>query len=795
MSLSNAVESTSLSNYLGEAAITMLFGMGYYVVNKMSKSNEDKKKSETKEETTEILSTFHLKIKENTSKSAFELLSSMNELKLLPTIETYNLLIFNSYKNGFYSDAKKLRDQIFDNTFHLKPDCQTFNLILKGTHIELFSEFLSKNKDIKHYVDEETKEKLSEISKKFDLEYQKIKLDMKNRGFEMQAETENIYIDILVDQNRLEEALNHFEKVHKNIQFDLYTYTICLRIYKTLLNNYHYNTKTTNFSKNNSSKNEIYEKYNSKINYIRNLVDEKMKEYLSKHSLSHKEGISRSDYETFIATLLDTFIALRDNEQAKNAFSEYKPKDEGAYVSMIRIYTLEKNLKKALDVFTSLKNEKKLEGKTASISGYGAILNACAKLGNMKLAELILSEMFKNGIQPNSYVYSTVINGYKLAQRLDLAIEAYKLAEKDEENLSIAVVNTILNSCADEGKYDILNEIFDKSITDEKVIPDKITFSIMIKAYAKHRETLKLWDLYYYLLKNKIYDEITFNSLLDAFANQEHESNLYEIYSEMKKNQINISIVTYGVILKLYVNQANRERCEEIYREIILLKLMPTMIIFQLMIKLYSYLGFTEKVWEIYENMTKIFNMTPDAQLFESLIRICLKSNLVYKVKDLLKHALNSKTHVENYLYEAFLTKISYSEISKEEKCNLVNEVTLALSERKISLDNRCYQIIEDISKGRTAKKNYQSNNNQKYNNYNNKYYKNQNYYNKNSYGQNNDYYYDNDQYYYNESKKESTNKFDVKENNLEKKDKERFKSLNDVFGKKPNTEGKSIYN
>lgn len=777
----------------------MLFGMGYYVVNKISKSSEDKKKLESQtEQITESLSSFHLKIKENTTKSAFELLSNMNEAKLVPIIETYNLLIFNSYKNGFYSDAKKLSAQIFDNTFHLKPDCQTFNLILKGTHIELFSDFLLKNKNIKHFVDDETKESLDKISKQFDSEFLKIKQDMKNRGFEMQAETENIYIDILVDQNRLEEALDHFDKVHKNIQFDLYTYTICLRIYKTLLNNYHYNTKTTNFSKNNSSKNDIYEKYNAKINYIRNVVDEKMKEYLSKHSLSHKEGISRSDYETYIATLLDTYIALRDNEQAKNAFNDYKPKDEGAYVSMIRIYTLEKNLKKALDIFTSLKNEKKLEDKTASISGYGAILNACAKLGNMKLAELILSEMFKNNIKPNSYVYSTVINGYKLANRLDLAIEAYKLAEKDEENLSIAVVNTILNSCADEGKYDILNEIFDKSISDEKVIPDKITFSIMIKAYAKHKETLKLWDLYYYLLKNKIYDEITFNSLLDAFANQEHESNLYEIYSEMKKNQINVSIVTYGVILKLYVNQANRERCEEIYREIISLKLMPTMIIFQLMIKLYSYLGFTDKVWEIYENMVNIFNMTPDAQLFESLVRICLKSNLVHKVKNLIKHALSTKTHLENYLYEAFLTKISHSEISKEEKCKLVNEVTLALSDRKINLDNRCYQIIEDISKGKVTKKNFYNNNynNQKYNNYNNKYYKNKNYnYNKGGYGQNNDYYDENDQYYYNESKKENTNKFDVKENNLEKNDKERFKSLNDVFGKKPNTEGKSIYN
>jgi len=710
-SLSNEVHSSTITNYLGEAALTMLFGMGYYFVNKFNKKDEKKDKiTEVKTEITNEVSLqeYHKLIKDNSSLSPIEFLNKIQKANLTPTIETYNVLIINACKNGYFTEAMKLKEEIFDVTSPIYPNVQTFNLMMKGIQLKLMSHI----EGIQNT--EERKLKIQEKNEIFDVEYEQLLNQMSNRGLKPTAETHNIYMDILLDQGRAEKGLQHFNSVHKTIEFDIYTYSTALKIIRNILNSYHFNNKTRDFNsfknknsyknkKNNNWKknDDCYSIYNEKINYIRKYVEEKVKD--NKETELKSSTFSKAEYENYISALIDAFISLKDHDQAKNIFKNYSPKEEASYVSMIKIYTIEQNLDSALNIFLTLKKNKSLENKFPTISGYGAILNACAKLNNMRLAEEILKEMSSNDVQPNSHVYSTLINGYRLAGRIDLAIQAYNIVEQDGGSaLTTAVVNTILNACAEEGEFKKVASIYESIIESKKVKPDKITFSILIKSYSKHSEFDKLWDLYSYLKKNKVYDEITFNSLLDVFATVEHETNLYEIYNEMKLNKINISVYTYGVLLKLFVNLANKERSEEIYQEILRKKLTPTIVIFQLMIKLYSYLGYPQKVWGIYQAMINNYSLVPDNQLFDSLMRINLKFNLLYNVEKLIKHSLSCNAFIENYLIESFFIKLSCSEEHNyKEKKYLANEVSHAYSRQGKVLSRRTYELMDEIFHGK----------------------------------------------------------------------------------------------
>jgi pentatricopeptide repeat protein len=787
-SLSNAVEPSTISNYIGEAAITMLFGMGYYFVNKIKDKNNNKKVStselngiQSSEQEKEFinltsLTEYHTKIKENTTKTPVEILAVINKNKFLPTIDTYNLLIINACKNGFFSEARSLKEEIFDMTSAIYPDIKTFNLLMKGLQLEL-------NAVVSEISNNDEKVKTRQLGiEKFDTEWGKFKEEIKNRGLKLISETHNIYMDILLEQKRYQKGLDYFEQHHKSMEFDLYTYTTALRLVKNILSDFNFNNKTADlkyFDKENKNKNknlsnrkvsDFYEDYNQRINYIKKTVDIKIKETIEKDN-----KIPKGDSENYFASLMDSFIALKDHEQAKKVFKEYSLKDESSFVSLMKIYTIEKNLDMALSSFLTLKKNRSLENKFPTISGYGSILNACAKLGNMKLAEEILSEMFSHKIYPNSYVYSTVINGYRISGRLDLAIQAYKLAEMDKGNLSIAVVNTILNTCAEEGEFKKLFSIYESAVNEHNVKPDKITFSILIKSYSKHKQLDKLWDLYSDLIKNKIFDEITFNSLLDVFANAEHEKNLYEIYSEMKKNKINISVFTYGVLLKLFVNLANKERSEEIYQEILRKKITPSIVIFQLMIKLYSYLGYSNKVWNVYQSMINDYNLTPDSQLFDSLLRINLKNNLLLNVKLLIKKALQSNVYIENYLVESFFIKLSSSEeLTKKMKKSYANEISSEYSSYGKNLTQKCYHLMDEIF----------------HNKYNNKNYHEEEGYNNNNYNKNNN--------YKNENSDKKNNKFDIEFSKQNSYSKYRYESLDNVYNKgqkdAKNMIGKSIY-
>lgn len=679
-SLINAVDS-DISSYIGEATITMLVGMGYYLMNRVSK--EEKKEKITNEETTLVdnLSSLHSLIKENSTKSPTVLLSQMIQNKLSPTIDTYNLLIYNSYKNGFYSEGEKLKEEIFESTSPISPNVQTFNILLKCLQI-----------------------KLGKNIEQFDQEVNKLRNEFTNKGIKYNVESENILMDIYSDQNRFEKALIHFEDSHRNLDFDIYTYTTVLKTIKCILSDFHYNNKTrdlTSFKSNKRSNDkDYYIVYSQKISYIKSIVEKQ----ISNKKCTLRQLGSSIDVESYISSLIDAYIALKENEKAKQVFYDFSPKEESSFISIIKLYTHEKNIMKCFEVFSSFKSLLVL--KKPSISVYGTILNSCAKLGNMKLAEEILNEMFKNSIYPNSYVYSTLINGYKLSGRLDCAIQAYKLAEIDIGNLTVAVVNTILNTCAEYSDFHMLNEIYERAINKHKINPDKITFSILIKCYSKNNEFDKLWDLYKFLLANKFYDEITFNTLLDVLANAEHEKNLYEIYSEMKKNKINVSIVTYGVLLKLYVNLANKERSEEIFREILRKNITPSIIIFQLMIKLYSYLGLLDNVWKVYKSITT-YNLIPDQQLYESLLRINLKHNYLNEVFIIIKDAIYNDVPIEMYLIDSFFMKINSSEnLNKKKKMDFCNEISNLYYERKMSLSKKCYTTMDEIFGNKHYKEN-----------------------------------------------------------------------------------------
>ena len=97
----------------------------------------------------------------------------------------------------------------------------------------------------------------------------------------------------------------------------------------------------------------------------------------------------------------------------------------------------------------------------------------------------------------------------------------------------------------------ILNFNFNQDIN--KLQPDIITYSIVMKGFAKNNNITKVMDIYNFISTNANtntqysdleLDEVMFNTLLDCFARNNDEVSLFKIYSDMKDKNINMSIVT-----------------------------------------------------------------------------------------------------------------------------------------------------------------------------------------------------------------------------------------------------------
>jgi len=87
---------------------------------------------------------------------------------------------------------------------------------------------------------------------------------------------------------------------------------------------------------------------------------------------------------------------------------------------------------------------------------------------------------------------------------------------------------------------EIYERIKEKALADENTPqPDLITYSTVIKGYARAKDMEKVFDIYQFLnsINNFQLDEVIYNSILDGCAKTGSFERALEIYDDMKKKQ------------------------------------------------------------------------------------------------------------------------------------------------------------------------------------------------------------------------------------------------------------------
>lgn len=651
--LLNAANIGDISNYVGDVAITMLFGVGYYMINKLKKDKGSKKEMAVAtlnpDAKVESLEAFNQIVLNNSEKRAPELLKLLFCNSLQPNLQTYNLILFNSYKNEFYADAEAFAKDMFDIASPFTPNEETFSIILKGNHFKLGNK--------------------ADISE-FDNEYKNLKLQMRSRGIKDNLLFFNNYINILVEQNRQTDAWKEFKDNDDNsfFKYDIYTYICLLKgVFSAVLKS--------------EASNDTF----NMLDYIEERVKEKL---IDKTNIAFAKEEEIIEYKCL---MMKNYSAINNYEKVKQYYSK---ECEKSVVILISFYTKNQMFAEAIAAF----DEFIKVCTKPNVYIFGAIINSACKSGEMRKAEELLSQMLKLEIFPNSQIYSCMISGYSNSNEIYLALQTFRLAELDLNNNSIVVVNSILNALAEHKMFKQLHLIFTKTANDKKIIPDKITFTTLIKAYSKSGEFDKLWDLYGFLKKNEIYDEILFNSMLDAFANVQHEENLYEIYSEMKRKKIPTSVYTFGVLLKLYVSNRNVERSEEIFNEILRKGIKPSIIIFQLMANLYSIQNNYSKVWQVYDSMLTQHKVQPDVQLSESIVKTMIHHGQFSKAGKVIIDTLYSGTNISQRTIEFFFKQLAYCNyLELKQLKNIAEKVLDAYNDCRVKLPYSCYQYLDSV--------------------------------------------------------------------------------------------------
>lgn len=186
---------------------------------------------------------------------------------------------------------------------------------------------------------------------------------------------------------------------------------------------------------------------------------------------------------------------------------------------------------------------------------YNALLDVCARSGEISRAEPLLKQMVEQGLAPSVITYSTVIKAYCGANMLE---QAFKLFEEMKCNTDLdpdeVTFNTLLDGCARYGFFDrgceVLQEMRRTGIT-----PSNYTLSVIAKLANRSKKPKMAFKIVEalrmeYGLKLNMH---VYNNLIHAAILDNDLMKAQELFATMLENKIQPDGRTYALMLRATV--------------------------------------------------------------------------------------------------------------------------------------------------------------------------------------------------------------------------------------------------
>jgi pentatricopeptide repeat protein len=712
-----SIISSLYDNYVTEVAASMLFGLGYYLVKGIKKKNEVTKPNKIESDKVKVklegalekwnyaksVEDYNSLIKQTYSQmDPNEILNDILSKGLTPNIDTYNALLLNAYHNKNFNAAKILREEILNPMSSVNPNAYTLNISIKGLGL-LYKGYTQLDQ-----------------TKAFDEELKKITEQFQQRGVFLDTIAHNTILDCLAEQRRMEDCWTLFETMMQTKQSDSYTFTTIIKAIKSIPNlNSSWMDKAILVM--NKAGNRLEESFCNalldccikfdRISQAESLFNQMLIENQSRlKEYSYAIMIKAYSKTMQLEKALKVFALLKKNKAEKAGnFDEDDKFDTRSHL------TFRTNLHQD--------NQLKDDSIYPTTVTYGSILNACVRCNNIGLAEELFNEMTCIGVKKNAFIFSTLINGYRKSQNYLKAINIFDnlIKSLEEDSLSknenteafldtmtlnknlnstnstsrqfnVVIFNSILDCCIECEKFEKMAQIFEfmtksQLIKNLNIVPDIITYCILIKGYAKTDMIDKVWSVYNNI-NNMVLDEVLYNTILDCFARNSDEISMRKIFADMRAKNIPMSVITYGVMIKLYTNLGDCEAANEVFEELMNKGIRPTVIIYQLLLRLYSKRKMPYKAVEVFRNML-LMKVKPDRLIYDSIIKICFNHFYLEECVDFLIHSVQDGIRLDEEVFDSIVDWIIQDvERNVFMRSQLIGNLELALKNAHFKLSN-----------------------------------------------------------------------------------------------------------
>lgn len=221
------------------------------------------------------------------------------------------------------------------------------------------------------------------------------------------------------------------------------------------------------------------------------------------------------------------------------------------YCSVLKGFCHQKRFNRVWDVHRELLAER----LQFSIVTFNALIDACARSGEMARVGPLLEDMASQKIEPNIVTYSTIIKGYCQENRLE---KAFELLEHMKRSVVFKpdeiTYNTLIDGCARHCLFDRGIALLDE-MQKVGVPPTNFTLSVVVKLANRCKKMDKAFELceqicrkYNLQLNVHVYD-----NLVHVCTSQNDIKRALDVLVQMVHEKVRPDARTYSLLLKCCV--------------------------------------------------------------------------------------------------------------------------------------------------------------------------------------------------------------------------------------------------
>lgn len=418
--------------------------------------------------------------------------------------EVRDIVIYNNFMDafvylGFIDKARAIYEKMLEDST-VKPDQVTFNTLIKGS---------CKNKELEPAI------RYLEHMKKFEIKPNRI--------------TYNSLMDIAIKLQDMKHALDFLEEMRRDdITPDGYTYSIILNglkinnsdpaIVKATMDNISKVIACQEFRLDEVFFNSLldvcskYDFYDLMKHYYQMMKDQKIHESAVTFGILIKAYGKVNDFdsaqlifermmmsnmpinEVTYGCILDACsksgkmdVAMKIFESLKNSTANM---NSIVFTTIIKGFINSEGYPQAIQFFQTVRTLTDLPGM---IITYNCMLDLYVRKNDMVSAEALFKEIEKF-FKADLISYSTMIKGLCTSNRKEEGFGFIKKMLSANIDVDVSVVNLYLDSCSNLNDFKIGIQAY-TYVMMKNIIPNEITFGIMIKIYGFSRELQKAFDL------------------------------------------------------------------------------------------------------------------------------------------------------------------------------------------------------------------------------------------------------------------------------------------------------------